>query len=393
MNENILKEFFKRIENDPVLDYPKSINADLLEVAKLEFKKLKIPFNNVKGKSSLLQLYTDTTSPLNYNKGFYPNNSNLGRIICKDKFLTQRFLDYANIKTPKGRMFNPAEFKKAKEFISDNPDFAFVLKPVSMSMSLGTFLNVDKNSIDNAWNESFKIQSKYKVKNPRVLIQEQIVGLELRVIVVEGKIGSAVFRAPGNICGDGESTIKDLIEAKNLSRSEHNYLNRNPLKINDNLIENLKNKNLTLNSVLNSGEYCILYSQSSIATGREVFEVTKYLDPNIFKQVLDAVTAIPGAHTAGVDIFVEDLDAHQGTIIEVNLNPAFQLHYYPMTGTPSSPIYDIFESNNLDRKILLDDIQYEDITSEEFKLMKDRYRFLFNKEKNISKAYNLFLKP
>lgn len=63
-----------------------------------------------------------------------------------------------------------------------------------------------------------------------------------------------------------------------------------------------------------------------------------------------------------------------------------------MTGTPSSPIYDVFESNNLDRKILLDDIQYEDLTAKEFELMKQRYKFLFNKEKRISRAYQLFLK-
>lgn len=392
MNESILKEFFNRIEKDNVLDYPTNIKTDLLEVAKEELKELRIPFKSKTGKSNSLQLYTNTKTPLTYNKGFYPNNSNLGRIICKDKFLTQRFLDYAKIRTPKGRMFSPTELNRAKEFIFNNPDLAFVLKPVSLSMSLGTFLNVNIDNLENAWSESFNIQSKYKVKKPRVLIQEQITGLELRIIVVEGKIGTAVFRAPGNICGDGKSTIKELIEDKNLSRSEHNYLNRNPLKINDNLIVNLENKNLTLNSVLDHGEYCILYSQSSIATGREVFEVTKYLDENIFKQVLDAVTAIPGAHTAGVDIFVEDLDASQGTIIEVNLNPAFQLHYYPMTGTPSSPIYDVFESNNLDRKILLDDIQYEDLTAKEFELMKQRYKFLFNKEKSISRAYQLFLK-
>src|SRR5699024_1798800 len=142
----------------------------------------------------------------------------------------------------------------------------------------------------------------------------------------------AVFRGPGNVRGDGKHSIKELINIKNAQREKHNYLKRNPLLINENLLRNLESKNLTIDTVLPEGEYCVLYSQSSIATGREVFEVSKYLDQNIFDQVLQAVTAIPGVHTAGVDIFVDKLNASEGTIIEVNLNPALQLHYYPMTG-------------------------------------------------------------
>src|SRR5699024_2149479 len=138
-------------------------------------------------------------NPLRYVKGFYLNNSRLGNLICKDKFLTQRFLEYAQIKTPVGKMFNPDELEKAKSFINQSPEKSFVLKPVSMSMSLGTFLNVGASNLVHSSTESFMVQKKYDVKTPRVLIQEQIKALELRIIVLEGRIGSAVFRGPGNV--------------------------------------------------------------------------------------------------------------------------------------------------------------------------------------------------
>ncbi|QQD85652.1 hypothetical protein [Jeotgalicoccus sp. ATCC 8456] len=391
MNEIILKNFFKKISNDQPIQYSPNIKVNLIQVAMDEFKNLAIPYKKDSKSENVLHLYSDSDSPLRYVKGFYPNNTRLGKSICADKFLTQRFLDNACVKTPVGKLFKPDELVEAKSFISNNSSTKYVLKPVSMSMSLGTFLNVDESNLESSWERSFNVQKKYKVENPRILIQEQIQGLELRVLVVEGKVDSAVFRGPGNVKGDGQHTIQELIEIKNVERSQHNYLNRNPLKINDNLLENLKNKNLTLETVLADGEYCILYSQSDIATGREVFEVSKYLDTNIFNQALDAVTAIPGAHTAGVDIFVEDLDATEGTVIEVNLNPALQLHYYPMTGEKTMPLYDIFKNCQIDRKILNDEINVNNITEDELKTILDRYKYLFNKQKSLSNSFNMFL--
>lgn len=377
MDKQTLKYFFSEISNDKPIEYPKTIKTNLIHVAQQELKKLKIPFevNN----KNILSLYNTSATPLRYVKGFYPNNTRLGKLICQDKFLTQQFLNYSNIETPLGRMFKPKDLDKAIKFISSSDNQSFVLKPVSMSMSLGTFLNVNNENLKSCWDESFKVQEKYNVKSPGVLIQEQLSGLELRIIVVEGRIGSAVFRCPGNIKGDGVHTIEELIHMKNDERHKHNYLSKNPLKINKNLIRNLSKSALTLESILPLDEYYILYSESDIATGREVFEVSKYLHDNIFKQALDAVTAIPGVHTAGVDIFIDALSATHGTIIEVNLNPAFQLHYYPMTGEPTAPLNDVFKYNKLDRRILNDEMDLESINREEFNLVIERYKFLYRR--------------
>lgn len=391
MNEKILKQFFSEISDDNIIEYSSNIKVNLIHVALKELKKLNITYKKDKENANVLQLYSDSNNPLRYVKGFYPNNSRLGKLICQDKFLTQRFLEYSGVKTPSGKMFKHDEFEAAKFFVETSPEKKFVLKPVSMSMSLGTYLDVTSENIKDSWIGSFGVQNEYKVKSPRVLIQERINGLELRIIVIEGEIGSAVLRGPGNVKGDGIHTIKQLINLKNKERKKHNYLNLNLLKINDNLLKNLESKNLTLNTILTKGEYCILYSQSGIATGREVYEVSKYLDENIFQQVKNAVTAIPGAHTAGVDIFVDSLSAKEGTIIEVNLNPAFQLHYYPMTGTPSSPLYDVFKYNKIDRKILSNEFDFDDLTAEDFELIKSRYKYLFNKQKSLSQSFNMFL--
>lgn len=391
MDEKILKTFFNKIKDDDMIEYSQDIKVNLIHVAVDELNKLNISHTKDKKSSNVLHIFSNTDAPLRYVKGFYPNNSRLGKSICEDKYLTQRFLDYSGVKTPVGKMFKHDQFEIAKSFVDNSPNKNFVLKPVSMSMSLGTYLNVNSKNLEKSWVGSFDVQKKYNVVSPRILIQEQIQGLELRIIVVEGEIGSAVLRGPGNVKGDGKHTIEELIHIKNKERAKHNYLNLNLLKINENLLQNLKHKNLTLETVLPKEEYCILYSQSGIATGREVYEVSKYLDDNIYQQVKDAVTAIPGVHTAGVDIFVDSLDAKKGTIIEVNLNPAFQLHYYPMTGKPTSPLYDVFKYSKLDRQILNDELDYENLTSNDFNLIMQRYKYLFRKQKSLSQSFKMFL--
>lgn len=391
MDEKILEVFFDQIKNDPVNNYNSNLSVDLMYVAKKELKNLKIPYSLNKINNKTLTLYPSSNKPHKYVKGFYPNNTRLGKNICQDKYLTQKFLDYSNVKTPKSKKFTQDQYSEAIKFIEENESNNFVLKPTSLSMSLGTYLNVSKLNFDNAWHGSFEVQNKYKVTTPAVLIQEQIQGLEIRIVVTDGKIGSAIFRGPGHIKGDGQHSIKELIDLKNKERDKHNYLKLNKLIINDNLLNSLRNNNLTLETILPKDEYYILYTHSSINIGREVFEISQHLHPNIFKQALEAVTSIPGAHTAGVDIFISDLNAVEGTVIEVNLNPALQLHYFPMTGKKTTPLNDIFKSHNVERKILNNELSFDNLTEDEFEVIKTRFKYLYNKEKKLSNSYNLFL--
>lgn len=391
MDKKILKEFFEQTKLDPVNTYSEDLNVELMSVAKEELKNLKIPFKLDKKNNKVLTLFPNSYNPKKYVKGFYPNNTRLGKNICQDKFLTQKFLELSNVKTPIGKKFTQDQFPEALRFITENVSNNYVLKPTSMSMSLGTYLNVNESNFTDAWNGSFDIQNKYKVASPAVLIQEQIQGLEIRIVIIDGKVGTAIFRGPGHVKGDGHHTIRELIEIKNEEREKHNYLNLNRLIINDNLINSLKDHGLTLETILPKDDYYILYTHSSVNIGREVFEISKHIHPNIFEQALKAVTSIPGAHTAGVDIFISDLDAEEGTVIEVNLNPALQLHYFPMTGEKTQPLNDIFKSYNVERNLLSDELSYDNLTKEEFDIIKSRFKYLYNKEKSLSSSYKYFL--
>jgi len=391
MDELLLKQTMKKlnIKERYENEYPPEATTDLLiqsqqalKNASIEFKK--IPKKSMNKKSYFLRLYNDNKEPfLDFNKGFYPNNTGIGKIISNDKLLTEQFLLYAGVKTPNTKFFKPSEYSKAVKYVSSQAGKC-VLKPKDLRQSLGAFRDVDIHNLESAWKKNLKIQKQYKVKKPLIIIQNQVEGLELRVTVIEGKADTATLRAPGYIVGDGSSTIEQLINIKNENRKKNNFHYKNPYKFNEALKIGLESRNLTLDSILADDEYLILYPKVGIATGRDNIEISSFINPNIFKQAEDAVTAIPNVHTAGVDVMISNLDATEGTVLEVNQNPAFQVNYFNMYGSKQDPLATLFSNLKLEDKILNEEVTLDDFSKDELNAIIDRYKFLYRKQSVLS---------
>src|SRR5699024_145593 len=190
MNEKLLKETMKKlgVDRKNEIEYPSSKSTDLyisaqesLNNANIAFKK--IPKKNTKSKNKyLLRLYDNNRPFLDFNKGFYPNNTGIGKTISNDKLLTEQFLAYANVNTPDTRFFKPNEYEKAAAYVKKQSGKC-VLKPKDLRQSLGAFRDVDIDNLGTIWKQNLKIQKQYKVKEPLIIIQKQIEGLELRITV------------------------------------------------------------------------------------------------------------------------------------------------------------------------------------------------------------------
>lgn len=396
MDEKLLSETIGKLNNKKENVYALDASTDLFDHAQEALDRAAIRHEKVlkKNKKSkipfFLRLYDNSEPFLDFNKGFYPNNVKIGKIIANDKYLTERFLKYSGVKTPDTKILKEHEFNKAENIIR-NGQSNFVVKPKDLSHALGAFRNVSTANFEECWNKSIEIQRKYKVQEPIVIIQKQVEGIELRVTVTEGIVDTVSMRAPGFIVGDGKSSIKMLIENKNEERKKNIYHKKNPLKINDDLIKDLNLSNRSLDTVLNKGEYLILYPRTNISTGRENYEVTKYVHPNIMQQAMEAVIAIPGVHTAGVDIIVESLDAKEGTVIEVNQNPAFQLNYFPMYGDKQDPLKKVFTNLLTETQIINRTIDIDSIDQEKFDLILGKYEFLYRKTKALENELGILL--
>lgn len=384
MNESTLSKILQKVSDTPRNNYDANITQDLLEVTKRELAELNIKFEPYifKQKERLKIFYTDNDY-IKYSKNFYPNNSMFGFKISNDKMLTEKCLKLANVSTTNSLELSYNEYDKGEAFINSTSS-PKVEKPLNLANGRGVFLNVTKDDFEDIWRRCISIQKQRKIKNPKVLIQDMIKGFEVRVVIVEGKILSATLRTPAYVVGDGETTISGLIDQKNKIRELNGYFKSKKLKKNDDVIKYLSGKDLSLDTVLKKDELCITYPISNLINGGENIVITKLLNSKVLEIARDAVAAIPGLHTAGVDVMIENLESENPKILEVNKAPALQLNYYPYIGEPQSPLKYIFSSLVLEKKILDDQITFNDLNENDFEILKERYKFLHKKQVSLS---------
>src|SRR5699024_7925857 len=384
MNESTLSKILKKVSDTSRNNYDANITQDLLEVTKRELAELKIKFEPYifKQKERFKIFYTDSDY-FKYSKNFYPNNSMFGFKISNDKMLTEKCLKLANVPTTNSLELSYKEYDKGQAFINSTPS-PKVVKPLNLANGRGVFLNVTKDDFEDTWRRCISIQKQRKINNPKVLIQDMIKGFEVRVVIVEGKMLSATLRTPAYVVGDGETTISGLIDQKNEIREVNGYFKSKKLKKNDDVIKYLSEKNQSVYTVLKEDELCITYPISSLINGGENIVIPKLLNGKVLEIARDAVAPIPGLHTAGVDVMIENLESENPKILEVNKAPALQLNYYPYIGEPQSPLKYIFSSLVLEKKILDDQITFNDLNENDFEILKERYKFLHKKQVSLS---------
>ena len=383
MNELLLREILNKFDEEQPNIYEEKNRTNVSKLVELELKKLNIPYKKLKRKFKKGQYFFEVQMPGNIKplkliKNTYPNNTKMGWKISNDKLLTEKFLKLANIKTPNTAVFSEEEFSIAEEYVSKFKG-RFIIKPLDLSQSLGVYLDVPIDRFTEYWESCISIQKEYNKALPKVIVQEYVEGMELRIVVNEGQVGTATIKVPAFVIGDGQHNIKQLINKRNNQLQENPYLLTKKITQDEELDYNLAIKDRTVNTVLSKGEICILFPESSIGRGRTFFEVTEFIHPNIMKQAEHAAKAIPGLQTTGIDIIIRDFNAEEGTIIEVNKSPAYQLNYYPEFGNPSEPLNYVVQSLVTENKILDKKTTVNDLTSEEVGVLIHRYRFIHDK--------------
>src|SRR5699024_4515965 len=125
MDEKLLKETLEKLNYNQENIYSQDASTDLFDYARdslnsTEIRYKKVRKKNKKGKNPyILRLYDKNEPFLDFNKGFYPNNTKIGKLIANDKFLTERFLKYSGVKTPDTKLLKEHEIHKAEEIIKN----------------------------------------------------------------------------------------------------------------------------------------------------------------------------------------------------------------------------------------------------------------------------------
>ena len=231
--------------------------------------------------------------------------------------------------------------------------YPVVVKPLNANHGRGVSLNLTEPEQVRAAYEQAREHSR------SVLVENFILGLDHRMLVVNGELIAVAKRMPGHVVGDGVHTVEQLLEEVNadprrgighekvLTRMEFDYQA-------DRLLAQV---GMTRESVPDAGDIVFLRSTGNLSTGGTAIDMTDVVHPDNREMAVRAARAI-GLDVAGVDFLTPDVTrSHKdvgGAICEVNAAPGFRMHVAPSEGTPrdvAGPVMDMLFPEGSARRI------------------------------------------
>ena len=276
--------------------------------------------------------------------------SNIAVEIACDKEETKELLEQAEIPVPNGEIVRSEE---ALVSALRRIDFPIVIKPIDANHGRGITTNI--NTKENA----IIAFHAAKTVSRSVIIEKYITGDDYRILVINYKLVAAALRTPARVIGDGKSTIEKLIEEVN-KHPKRGYGHEKVLTyitVDEMTLTILKNKKLTLKSILKKDEILNLKDTANLSTGGTSEDVTDLVHPyNVF--MCERIARIIGLDICGIDIMsstlTEPLPDTNGAVIEVNAGPGFRMHLDPAEGLArniAAPVIDMLFPPGQDFKI------------------------------------------
>jgi cyanophycin synthetase len=256
--------------------------------------------------------------------------SSIGVELACDKEDTKYLLEQYEVPVPKGDVIKT---ELGLREVVDRVGFPIVIKPINGNHGRGITTNIQ--NLEEAI-AAFAIAK--KVSNS-VIVERFITGADYRLLVINYKLVAAALRTPACVIGDGTSTIQQLIDEVNKD-PRRGYGHENVLTeiTVDAITEKiLREKELTLDSVIPKGEKLFLKDTANLSTGGTAEDVTDIVHPyNVF--MAERIAKIIGLDICGIDVMTTDisqpLPETRGAVLEVNAAPGFRMHLAPTVGLP-----------------------------------------------------------
>ena len=261
------------------------------------------------------------------------NTSILAVELACDKEGTKTILGNAGVPVPKGTVIEYLD--ELEQAIADVGGYPIVIKPLDGNHGRG--ITIDINS-DLEAETAYDLASKSS-KTRSVIVEQYYQGNDHRVLVINGKVVAVAERVPAHVIGDGQSTIKELIEITNQDpkrgNGHDNVLTK--IQIDSTSQAVLGKQGYDLDSVLAKQEIAYLRATANLSTGGIAIDRTDEIHPeNIW--LAQRVAKIIGLDIAGIDIVTADiskpLKETRGVVVEVNAAPGFRMHAAPSQGLP-----------------------------------------------------------
>ncbi|MBZ9882701.1 ATP-grasp domain-containing protein [Mesorhizobium sp. CA10] len=210
-----------------------------------------------------------------------------------------------------------------------------VVKPAQANQGRGVSVKLrGRHAVEEAFERAYALRGRQHSTHNGVLVEQYVAGSEYRATVVDYRLVAAVICRPPQVVGDGQKTVRDLIDdLNNEPDRDGRYLCR--VGIDDELLRHITQRRLSLDSVPVIGKLVTLRPTGHLAGGGIPVDVTGEVHPEN-QQLCERIARVFGLSIAGIDLIMPDIAiSHKEAgccVVEVNARPGIQSHLSPRGG-------------------------------------------------------------
>ena len=233
---------------------------------------------------------------------------------CDDKRLTLRVLAAAGLAVP--AQLDAGEPQAVADFLQQHG--RVVVKPVRGEQGQGVKVDLDTLDEVNAAIEAARHFCDH------VIVEQMVAGSDLRIVVIDHQVVAAASRRPAGVVGDGQSTLRTLIE-KQSRRRQMATAGESRIPIDDETERCLRGQGYTLESVPPAGTAVQVRKTANLHTGGTIHDMTPVLHP-VLREAAERASRVLEIPLVGFDFIVRAPDQPDYVIIEANERPGLANH-------------------------------------------------------------------
>lgn len=259
--------------------------------------------------------------------------SHQARRVSRSKNLTKRYLDAAEVPTPKGRVLQPDQFSRAVKYMKSLSK-PVVVKPSNGRAGKGITTNITREEqLRQAWAKAMSSRSATSDSRYLMIVEAYHPGLDIRAFVVGERVVGALARIPYYVIGDGQTPLGVLADEEKARRKHNSHLAPRTPRVTD---EFLAPMGLTRETVVERGKVQFLTPIADAAGGGGLtVDVTDLLSDDLRDLAVDGLWSVPGLSAGGIDLLVPDLSsAKDAVVLEANAYTNIVPFHYPAYGEP-----------------------------------------------------------
>ena len=250
--------------------------------------------------------------------------------IASDKKMTNQLLAAAGLPVPRSEVVRTADEAVTS---AERIGYPVVTKPLDGNHGRGVGLNLGDEASVRAGFERALAGS----RGGRVVIETFVHGNDYRVLVIGGRMVAVAERVPAHVTGDGEHSVRELVEITNADPrrgiGHEKVLTR--IAMDARSEELVRSQGLSMDDVPPEGTRVLLAATANMSTGGISIDRTwEAHEDNV--EIAEEAARVVGLDVAGIDFLTPDITLPVretgGAIVEVNAAPGFRMHTNPTEG-------------------------------------------------------------